>query len=427
MSDRLLRPVPAIRGSITLPGDKSISHRALMFSAIATGLSTITGLAAAEDVQNTLLCLKKLGVGIKKQKGKIIVTGAGMYGLQRPQKVLDAGNSGTTMRLLSGILAAQDFTSTIDGDASLRKRPMRRIIEPLENMGARIDSQDFKAPLTIHGGTLRAIDYASSVASAQVKSCILLAGSYARGFTRVTEPAVSRDHTERMLQEFGANIRHKEGMAGIKGPIQLKSAELDVPGDISAAAFFIVGACLLPDSEIELLNVGVNPTRTGILDALAHMGAFIKQDDVELRSNEPRARLIVTSKKLHGATFGGLLIPRIIDEIPILAVAATQAEGVTTIRDAGELRMKESDRIMTIVENLKRMGANIRETRDGMIIQGPTRLAGAEIESYGDHRIVMSFSIAGLIADGETLIRDVDCVNTSFPGFFELVDKISHV
>jgi 3-phosphoshikimate 1-carboxyvinyltransferase len=426
MSDRLIKPATSISGSISLPGDKSISHRALMFAGIAEGSSTITGLATAEDVQGTLKCLKNIGVEIRKQKNKVTVNSSGMYGLRASQKALDAGNSGTTIRLLSGILAAQNYISIIDGDESLRKRPMRRIIEPLETMGARIDSREYKAPLTIHGGPLRAIDYASPVASAQVKSCILLAGTFAKGLTRVTEPAPSRDHTERMLKHFGANIHHKDGMAGIKGPIQLKSAEINVPGDISAAAFFIVAGCLLPNSEVEFINVGVNQTRTGILDALAHMGAFIKQDDLLLLSNEPRARLVVKTTRLNAATFSGLLIPRIIDEIPILAVAATQAEGTTTFRDAGELRVKESDRIATIVENLKRMGANVRETKDGMVIQGPTALKGAEIDSYGDHRIAMSFSIAGLIADGETLIKNIDCVDTSFPEFFTILDYSCH-
>jgi len=322
-------------------------------------------------------------------------------------------------------LAAQAFTSTVDGDESLRKRPMRRIIEPLELMGASFESVSFKAPLTIHGGPLRAIDYASPVASAQVKSCILTAGLAAKGITRITEPSQSRDHTERMLQEFGATVHYSEGMAAVKGPAMLHATAIDVPADISAAAFFMVAACLLPKSEITISNVGMNPTRTGLLDAMSSMGAFFLSERESELNREPRATFTAKYSILNAAQFGGSLIPRIIDEVPIIAVAATQARGKTMIRDAGELRVKESDRIATIAENLLRMGANVRETKDGLVIEGPTPLHGAEIDSYGDHRIAMSFAIAGLIADGETFIKNSECIDTSFPGFFDLLDSLT--
>jgi len=425
MTEKLIKPVRCLRGNISLPGDKSISHRALILSALAKGESRITGLSMAEDVMTTKKCLEELGVRIRDSAGVFFVEGVGTSGFQKPAKTLDAGNSGTTIRLLAGALAAQNFTSIIDGDESLRKRPMRRIIEPLELMGAAFESVSFKAPLTIHGGPLRAIDYASPVASAQVKSCILIAGLAAKGITRITEPSQSRDHTERMLQEFGATVHYSEGMAAVKGPAMLHAADIHVPADISAAAFFMVAACLLPESEITISNVGMNPTRTGILDAMSSMGAFFLPEEESVSNREPRASLTAKYSALYAAQLGGSLIPRIIDEIPVIAVAATQAKGKTIIRDAGELRVKESDRITTITENLLRMGADVKEIKDGLIIEGPTPLHGAEIESYGDHRIAMSFAVAGLIADGETLIKNSECVDTSFPGFFDLLDSIT--
>ena len=425
MSDKKIAPVRCIRGQVHLPGDKSISHRALILAAIAEGDSEITGISTAQDVRNTMQCLRDLGIDIEEKGDKIIVHGKGKYGLSQPKGVLDAGNSGTTIRLLSGILAAQNFVTTIDGDESLRNRPMRRIIEPLQSMGAHIESNGYKAPLTIRGHQLKAIDYASTIASAQVKSCILLAGLYASGMTRVTEPAQSRDHTERMLVEFGALARCTQSGAGVRGPADLHPCNIDVPGDISAAAFFLVAACILPDSAIKLFNVGINPTRTGILDALAAMGAQVSKTDATTVNNEPRATLEARSSRLRATNLGGSMIPRIIDEIPILAVAATQADGITVIRDAQELRVKETDRIEATVVNLKRMGANVRDTKDGMVITGPSKLKGAEIDSYNDHRIAMSFTIAGLIAQGETIIDKADCVDISFPGFFEILDSVN--
>ncbi|MBN1466094.1 3-phosphoshikimate 1-carboxyvinyltransferase [candidate division KSB1 bacterium] len=426
MSDKKLHPVQSLQGTVRVPGDKSISHRALIVSAIADGACRVSGLSTALDVQSTAACLKALGVKINKAKDGVIVHGVGMHGLQPPRKALDAGNSGTTIRLLAGMLAAQNFTATITGDRSLRNRPMRRIIEPLELMGARIDSDDFKAPLTITGGPLRAIDFASPVASAQVKSCILLAGLFARGVTRVTEPYHSRDHTELMLQEMGANIHSSEALAAVIGPSELHARDIDVPGDISAAAFFLVAGALLPNSTLVMENIGVNLLRTGILTALTSMGVNYQiNDQVEL-NREPRATIAVKSATFRATTLGGAMIPRIVDEIPILAIAATQAEGVTTIKDARELRVKESDRLAALAANLTKMGAKVREKEDGLIISGPTTLHGAELDSYNDHRIAMAFSIAALIADGETTIKNVDCVDISFPGFYDILESIIH-
>jgi len=424
MKNIVIKPAARLRGEIVLPGDKSISHRALILSAIANGDCHITGLSNALDVNNTIECLKKLGIKIQTNGEQVIVKGSGMNGLKAPKKILDVGNSGTTIRLLSGILAAQDFITEITGDASLLNRPMRRVIEPLEMMGAQIESNMFKAPLKIRGNQLRAIDYASAVASAQVKSCILLAGLYAKGITRVTEPSESRNHTELMLREFNVNIQANPGMAGVKGPAQLQAADIDVPADISAAAFFLIAGCLVPDSEIIMPNVGVNPTRTGILDALIAMKAPVQTEPQVTINYEPRQKLIARPVYLNPTHLSGSLIPRIIDEIPILAVAATQANGTTTIKDAGELRIKESDRITTVVSNLKKMKANIREIKDGMIIDGPSRLRGAEIDSFGDHRIAMAFSVAALFAEGETQINNIECVDTSFPRFFEMLESL---
>jgi 3-phosphoshikimate 1-carboxyvinyltransferase len=424
MSEKTIYPIPSIQGTVSVPGDKSISHRALILCSLAEGESRIHGLSEARDVESTKKCLRALGVDIKKRKELTTVTGRGKYGYTEPKSPLNAGNSGTTMRLLAGILAAQPFSSVLDGDASLRKRPMRRIIDPLEQMGAQIESEQHKAPLRIRGGALHAIDYNSSIASAQVKSCIILAGLYAQGITRVTERSPSRDHTERMLGLFGVKAQFSMAGAGVLGPASLHACELDIPGDISAAAFFLVAGCLLPDSFITLPNVGVNLTRTGILDALASMGARIQQSNHREVDNEPRADLIASTSSLNATTLSGSMIPAIIDELPILAVAATQAEGTTIVRDAEELRVKETDRLEGICSNLKKMGASVKETKDGFQITGPTPLKGATLDSYGDHRIAMSFAIAGLLADGETVIQNSECVDISFPHFFETLDSI---
>jgi len=416
-----------LRGNITLPGDKSISHRAVMFAALADGTSEIEGLSLGEDVKSSIACLKQLGIAIKFRNERVYVTGSGILGLQRPKVVLDAGNSGTTMRLLSGILAGQTFTSTLTGDSSLQKRPMKRIMEPLRKMGAEIHGRDDEyAPLTIAGKILSSATHTLKVASAQVKSCLLLAGMYAQGETCVIEPFKSRDHTERMLSHIGATISIKENSVAIEGFPRLAAAKIYVPGDISSAAFFTAAALLFPDSELLIRDLGVNTTRTGLIDVLTQMGADIGYSNKLTHNYEPIADLTVRSSQLTGMTISGAIIPRIIDELPVLAVLATQARGVTIIKDAAELRVKETDRIRAIVTNLRRMGALVDEAPDGMIIQGEQKLHGAEIESFGDHRIAMAFSIAGLIAEGETVIRDTNCVDISFPGFFQKLEDLCY-
>ena len=424
MAGKHLQSCSSVHGEVELLGDKSISHRALMFSAISNDVCRVTGLSPARDVKSTMECLKQLGVSIDQEKNATLVQGVGQFGLIPPSEPLDCGNSGTTLRLLTGILAAQEFTSTLTGDASLNKRPMRRIIEPLELMGAEIDSADYKAPLVIKGRPLRAIDYASPIASAQVKSAILLAGLFAKGVTRVTEPYQSRDHSERLLEYMGASVQTTQAMAGIKGPFELQAREINIPKDVSAAAFFLVAGALLENSELILKNVGINTTRTGIFDVLSSMEAQYEIADEALVNNEPRAQITIKSSSLQSTTLSGPIIPRVIDEIPIIAVAATQAHGTTIIKDARELRVKESDRIAAIVNNLKRMKADVREKQDGFVIKGPTPLKGANINSYGDHRIAMAFSIAALIAEGETVIDDIECINISFPGFYESLEDI---
>jgi 3-phosphoshikimate 1-carboxyvinyltransferase len=372
-------------------------------------------------------------------EGKIIIKGKGLRGLKKPDKILDVGNSGTTIRLISGILAGQEFETMITGDASIQKRPMKRIAEPLFRMGASIkgqgQGQEIYPPLKIKGGKLRPTEYKMPVASAQVKSCVLLAGLYANGKTTVIEPAPSRDHTERMLEHFGAKIETKDKVISIWGPASLEGGEIDIPGDISSASFLLVAGLLVPGSDLLLRNVGMNPTRTGIIEVLHRMGAKFEITDEEILSEEPRANIRVASnpstslgmneKRVMGIEIGGELIPKLIDEIPIIAVLATQAEGTTIIKDAKELRVKESDRIKTISTELKKMGAKIEEKDDGMIIYGPTKLKGAAVNSYGDHRVAMSMAVAGLIADGETIINNTECIKTSFPGFEDILNRIS--
>lgn len=424
MAEKKIGSTRRLTGSIHVPGDKSISHRALLLAAIAEGDSEIHGLSAAQDVASTRKCLQDLGISIESKSGLVRVQGQGKYGLSAPLHGLDAGNSGTTIRLLTGILAAQKFTSVIDGDASLRARPMGRIIEPLGRMGAIISAQGNKAPLTIQGTRLKALQYDSPIASAQVKSCILLAGLYASGLTIVKEPTLSRDHTERMLKEFGVCVTCAVAGIGINGPVKLKGSRIHVPGDISAAAFFLIAGSLVPNSEIEICAVGVNPTRTGIASALTEMGGDLQIKNQITLNNEPRADLLVRSRQLQAIAIGGAMIPKIIDEIPILAVAATQASGTTLIRDAKELRVKETDRIHSLVTNLQRMGAQVEEFDDGLAVTGPTPLHGAILDSFHDHRIAMAFAVAALIAEGETVIQNSECVDISFPGFYELLASI---
>jgi len=412
-----------IVGEISLPGDKSISHRAIMLGSIGQGETRVTGFSDCLDCRNTLNAFLRLGIEIEEDSpGELTIHGQGLRGLTSPNEIIDVGNSGTTMRLLSGILAAQDFSSTLTGDESLRKRPMKRIILPLREMGAKISSPDDNhPPITIVGQKLHPIDYISPVASAQVKSCILLAGLYARGITKLTEPSPSRDHTERMLRYLGAPLKVEGLTVSIEGVRELKTKPIAIPGDISSGAFFVVTCLLLENSKIRIEGVGINPTRTGLLDILKEMGASIKIENVRDLCGEPIADIFVESSGLRATKIGGRLIPRVIDEIPVLAVAATQAEGVTEISDAQELRVKESDRIGNIVSELSKMGALLKEREDGMTIYGGKKLVGSTVNSYGDHRIAMALTVAGLIADGETIVDDVACIDTSFPQFMNIL------
>jgi 3-phosphoshikimate 1-carboxyvinyltransferase len=424
---RIIHPVKRLKGSIQVPGDKSISHRALLLGALAEGTTSISNLSSGKDVASTVTCLNSLGIPIEIRDDSVFICGAGVRGFLPPGGVLDAGNSGTTIRLLSGILAAQSFTSSITGDASLRRRPMERIVSPLRKMGALIEtSAEGTAPLTIHGASLKGTACILPVASAQIKSCVILAGLCARGTTRVTEPALSRDHTERMLPEFGVVVERNGLTVGVQGPAQLKPCEIDVPGDLSSAAFFIAAASIVPDSELIIENVGTNPTRSGIIDVLKKAGGDILETNLRIIHGEPRADLRVRTGSLRGIEISGSWIPQIIDEIPVLAVLATQAEGLTVVRDAKELRIKETDRIAAIADNLAAMGVVIDVLEDGFALRGPQKLKAAEIDSRNDHRISMAFSVAGLVADGDTAILDPECVDISYPSFYSTLQRVSH-
>ena len=409
-----------LRGELTVPGDKSISHRAVMFGSLAQGTTRITHFLEGADCLSTISCFRKMGVDIERNASEILVHGKGLHGLSAPSEILNVGNSGTTTRLISGILAGQSFTSELNGDASIQSRPMKRIMTPLQSMGADIVSIKGNgcAPLRITGKSLQAVHYQSPVASAQVKSCVLLAGMYADGITRVTEPVLSRNHTEIMLNYLGAKVTSQGTTASIEPEPVLKAREIQVPGDISSAAYFIAAGLLTPDSQILLRNVGINPTRDGILKVCRAMGADITLLNVN-EEGEPVADLLIRSSQLHGTTVEGSIIPTLIDEIPMIAVMAAFAEGTTVIRDAAELKVKESDRIAVVTEGLRRMGADIQPTEDGMIIHGGKPLQGAKINSYIDHRIAMSFAVAGTICDGTMDIVKGDCVNISYPEFYK--------
>lgn len=422
-----------------MPGDKSISHRAAMIAALAEGVSRIRAFSTSADCHSTLSCLEELGVTIIHEGADVLIHGVGGHGFRPPRAPLDCGNSGTTMRLLAGILAGQNFESTLTGDASLRTRPMARIIEPLRMMGASISSDDGRAPLVIHGQqALQAISYELPFASAQLKSCILLAGLNAVGRTEIFENGVTRDHTERMLRGFEVQLEsgivEKEGRTSVSviGPSILQAHDMSIPGDISAAAYFIAAAALLPGSSLEIREVGVNSTRVLFLEQLRAFGLDVEIADVRLKSNEPVGvvRVEGSERQNSPAKFGpcliiqGLTVPQLIDELPLLAVVGSQVEGGIEIRDAAELRVKESDRIATTAVNLRAMGAEVEELADGLRVSGPARLRGARIDPRGDHRIAMAFTLAGLIADGQTMIESAECVAISFPDFFELLQSV---
>jgi 3-phosphoshikimate 1-carboxyvinyltransferase len=416
-----------LKGVIKVPGDKSISHRSVMFGALAQGTTEVTNFLQGVDCLSTIRCFKQLGIEIENNPAsyQVIVRGKGLHGLSKPEDILDVGNSGTTMRLISGILCGQRFDSSLIGDESIRRRPMGRIMTPLSMMGADIKSLKGNdcAPLAINtemGGktTLTGIHYNSPVASAQIKSCILLAGLYAEGETSVTEPSLSRNHTELMLSTFGAVIKSSDNTATIIPNPQLNGQKINVPGDISSAAYFIAAGLLVPNSEIVIKNVGINPTRDGILQVCRQMGANISMENIIDNGGEPVADLVVHTSDLIATQVGGELIPTLIDEIPMIAVLACFAKGQTVIKDAAELKVKESNRIDVMVDNLTRMGADITATSDGMIINGGKPLHGATIDSKDDHRIAMSFAIAALLAEGETTILKSECVDISYPNFY---------
>lgn len=411
-----------LQGEITVPGDKSISHRSIMLGSIAKGTTEVTGFLQGADCLSSISCFEKMGIEIENNPaaGTVRIHGKGLHGLAEPVSTLDVGNSGTTTRLMSGILAAQPFTSTVDGDASIRKRPMGRIMTPLSQMGAVFKSLQTAncAPFTITGGRLQGIRYESPVASAQVKSAVLLAGLYAEGETSVTEPYLSRNHTELMFETFGVDMRSEGTTATVRPAVELTPQRIDVPGDISSAAYFIAAGLLTPNSEITIKNVGINPTRDGILTVCKAMGADIALSNVKNDIGEPVADITVSSTSLQGCTIEGDLIPKLIDEIPIIAIMAAFANGTTVIRDAQELKVKESNRIDVMVKNLSAMGADIEATEDGMIIRGGKPLHGATIDSMADHRIAMSFAIAGGLAEGDTEILGAECVNISYPDFY---------
>ncbi|PFD43960.1 3-phosphoshikimate 1-carboxyvinyltransferase [Bacillus cereus] len=411
----------SLNGEIVVPGDKSISHRAVMFGAIAEGTTRVSNFLLGEDCLSTIACFQKLGVKIEQSGNDVTIYGKGLENLQEPKEVLDVGNSGTTIRLMLGILSNTPFHSTIIGDESIGKRPMKRVTDPLSKMHAQIDGRENGqyTPLSIRGGRVKGIHYHAPVASAQVKSAVLLAGLQGEGVTTVTEPMQSRDHTERMLRAFGCTVEVNERTVSLQGGQQLKGTEIKVPGDISSAAFFLVAGAIVQNSKLVLKNVGLNPTRTGILDVLTKMGARISIDNIRNEEFEPCGDITIETSKLKGIEIGGSLIPRLIDEIPVIALLATQAERITVIKDAEELKVKETNRIDTVVDELGKLGAKIEATPDGMIIYGKQDLKGNTVNSHGDHRIGMMLAIASCIVNGEVKIENSDAVAVSYPNFFE--------
>jgi len=423
-SNRIVHPAKNINGSVRLPGDKSISHRYAMLAALASGTTKLENFSVAADCRSTLDCLQKLGVPVRQNQAAIEIDGLGMQ-LVGPTEALDCGNSGSTMRMLSGILAGQEFESELIGDSSLTNRPMARVIEPLRNMGANIaGTGDNKPPLHIRGGKLKAIEYKPKVASAQVKSCVLFAGLFADGKTVVEEPVRTRDHGELALRAFGAEVERTQTRVSIAGGQQLSAIEAYVPGDMSSAAFFLCAAALFPDANLILDHVLLNPTRAGILDVLTLMGGRVSFLQVEQQHSELIGTIRFQPGKLKGAKISGAQVAGLIDELPVLAAIGPYTEEGIEIRDARELRVKESDRVAAVVRNLQAMGATVEEFEDGLRVPGGQKLHGAEVESFGDHRIAMAFSVAALRAEGETLIHGADCVAVSYPTFYEHLDRL---
>ena len=419
-----LKPAKSLTGTVQFPGDKSISHRYAMLGAIAEGPSEIHFFSTSADCQSTLSCLKQLGVKIERKENVVTIEGAGLGGLRPAAEPLDAGNSGSTMRMLAGILAGQPFRSVMVGDASLSRRPMKRVVDPLSLMGARIKSQQGGLPpLEIEGGALQPIRYEMPVASAQVKSAVLLAGLFAEGETEVIEKVRTRDHTEIALEQMGADIGRHQRTIAVRGRAHMEGKKLYVPGDFSSAAFFIVAGLVTPHSNLMLHNVGLNPTRTGILDVLVPMGGRVKVVNLEMLNGELIGDLHVEASQLRGGEIPESAIPGLIDELPVLAVLGTQTEQGLTFRGAAELRVKESDRLAAVAENLRRMGAEVEEFPDGLRVAGRKTLRGAEIDPHDDHRIAMAFAVAGLVAQGHTIIKNSGCVDISFPDFFATLAK----
>ncbi len=433
--NRRILPAKNLSGGLRLPGDKSISHRDALLGAIADGKTSIRNYAPGADCASTLQCLEKLGVTVARSQvasetgqpvEELSLEGRGICGLLQPKETLDAGNSGSTMRMLSGLLAGHPFRSAITGDASLQLRPMKRIMEPLTQMGARVTARDGSfPPLQIEGAALRGFEYRPPVASAQVKSSVLLAGLLAEGRTSVTEPVQTRDHTEIALAQFGAEVARGPRTTTVRGGAALRAQKLAVPGDISSAAFFLCAALLFPSSDLYLQDVGLNPTRTALLDFLCGMGAKVKVLNLGENCGELVGDIHVTGSPLRGGVIEGEMVAALIDEIPVLAVLGAQTEEGLVLRNAGELRLKESDRIATVAENLRRMGAQVQVQPDGFEIPGRQRLSGAELDSFGDHRIAMAFTVAALAAKGESLLRNDEAAVVSFPGFFEQMEKVA--
>ena len=423
----VLEKISKLKGNISVPGDKSISHRSLILGSIAQGDTRIYNFSNSLDCLKTQECMQTLGAEINLSKNNSIkIRGKGLYGLQEPKDILDVGNSGTTIRLLTGLLSGQNFYSVLCGDASIRKRPMKRVVGPLRLMGADIwgrkDGQF--APLSVRGNKLNPLQYTLPVASAQVKSALLLAGLYTTGETIIKEPLPTRDHTERMLKIMQADIKNSPPEIKVMGGKELRGTDIFIPGDISSAAYFIVAASVLKDSQVIIKQVGINPTRTGIIEMLKKMGTRIDILNYQIKSNEPQADLMIEYSKLKGVEIKKENVPFLIDELPLIAVVATQAQGKTVVSGARELRVKETDRIKAIVSELKKMGADIEEREDGFMVNGPTRLQGAVCESYNDHRIAMSLAVAALLAKGKTVIRNSECIDISFPGFEKTLQKL---